>query len=201
MKNKKFLSIPMIAILVILITFSVYKFNNHQIIPAKRSVVVDKIYTSEVKDPKWVFNNASFVVIGSVSGKEKPAMGITRTDNKEVVYNDTKIEVSQILKNSLNDDVKVGETIDVRTLGGSTDTVNYITDESGIFPDNGEVLLCLADVSNFSDIPGTPGIKCYSLVGEIHGCFNISSDGTVKRTKVQDSFKLNDLLKTFNIKN
>lgn len=196
-------------------------FSNYNKVHSPKVVtVIGNVYNSEVKKPEWITKNADLIVIGQVVGKDSSVKVKANTkDADDVVYTDTNIKILKTLKNKQNEDIKAGDKISIRTLGGTVDNLIVHTDTDNLLPDTGTVLLYLSDISHYPSIPQTASDNpSYSIVGEIHGAFNIqqkTSDGKelnldnisenssetldstiiLKRSAVQDEFKLSDLEK------
>lgn len=153
-------------------------------------------YTTEAADPKWLGKTSDLIIMGDIIKKSAPVIGKDAVNNRDAVYVDNHIRVTQIIKNTPTGTVKEGDSIIVRTLGGKTEKLDFQTDTEGLLPDNGKVLLCLVDVSKMPDTPPQSSVPCYALVGRVHGAFNMDTDGNAKRTVVKDSFKQEELIKS-----
>lgn len=141
----------------------------------KVTTVVSNSYDAEAKKPEWITKKSGLIIIGEVTSKGKSVKVSADTkDGNDTVYTDTNIKIAKILKNKADKNIKEGDTVVVRMLGGIVDNLTVTTDANNLIPNDGKVLLYLSDISNYPTIPSTPGKKLYSIVGGIHGEFNIS---------------------------
>lgn len=216
--NKKALIITSLTVIIGL--GSILVFNYNKVHNSKVVSVISNVYTSEVKEPEWITKNADFIIIGEVMDKDNPVKAESdEKDSEDIVYRDTNIKVLEILKNKEDETIKADDIIAVRTLGGTVDNLTTDTDTKNLLPDTGLVMLYLSDISNYPSIPQTGSDKkLFSVVGQIHGAFDIAEktiDGdtlnpknilqnssqtsddniTLKRTIVGDEFKLSELKK------
>ena len=172
-------------------------YNNQQLNQTSQ-LYVSALYSSEVKDPMWNYNNADLVIIGEIVGKEDPKKGKDNATENDVVFQDTKVKITQVVKNTLNDEnLKENDVIFVRTLGGTSDGLSVNADTTNILQSSGNVLLCLIEGTKIPNLPESKDNKVYAITGTIHGAFNLTSDGLAQRGIVDDSFHKNELLKMF----
>lgn len=195
MNNSMILRRSIIAVFLLLIVGGLYLFSD-SLLP-KQSVVVHQSYAAEAKDPMWSYERSELVVIGEIVGKEKPLKGKDCVYGEDVVYEDTSIKVSSIVKDTLNQDFKEGSKITVRTLGGEVDNFIMDVDTVDLLPTSGKVLLCLIDGKELPGLPLSYDNKVYGIVGGIHGVYELTSDGFANRKVVKDSYKLDDLLNKY----
>ena len=190
MKIKK-LSIFLMCVAVI--SVSVFSFitltNKNKVTPGQ----VEGLYVSEAQTLEW-FSNTSDLIIKAKAEKKLTAQdGIIPLVNKETVYTDTVVKVIEVYKDITGKSVSVGDLITIRVLGGKTAKLENKSDTDGIMDFSGEMILGLAETSKLKIIPvGTE--LTYSLVGGVHGAFNINADGTAERTKIGEKIQLKDLL-------
>lgn len=208
MKNSKTIQKSLLILLPIflLTLFCVYYINTHSIIEYHRT------YAREASDPKWAFKNSDMIIIGRIVGNDTPQKGIQAgVGKKEVIYTDTNVKIEQVLKTkSKQISTKPGDTIAVRTIGGTVDNLAFKADTDEIFIDNDTVLLCLVDGIKSPELPETNNKPYYSLVGGINGVYSLTIDRsksinsntgsmdqykTAKRNKINDVYNFSDLLK------
>jgi hypothetical protein len=170
----------------------IYTYNNNDIEP-KQSVVVSKSYAAEVKDPQWCFDHSDLIICGKIVGKEQAAIGKDGIYGNNVVYEDTIVEINEIQKNTLDKNLEVGKQIIVRTLGGTVGDFEQKEDTQELLSSSNKVLLCLVDVSKTPAVPADKNKKIYSIVGSIHGAFELTDDGHAYRKVVKDSFNFDEL--------
>lgn len=160
------------------------------------------LYPEEYKNPNWVLDNSDLIIVGKVRNIETPIKDKDETpDEKETVYEDSEVEISEILEDKSNYNFKIGDVVTVRVLGGTADNLTYETDSNDLLSEDKEVLLCLIDGKKDIKLPATDK-QYFSIVGSIHGAFelennyarsNKKSDIIVTRNKLNDSFKKEDL--------
>lgn len=160
------------------------------------------LYPEEYKNPNWALDNSDLIIVGKVRNIETPIKDKDETpDEKETVYEDSEVEISEILEDKSNYNFKIGDVVTVRVLGGTADNLTYETDSNDLLSEDKEVLLCLIDGKKDIKLPATDK-QYFSIVGSIHGAFelennyarsNKKSDIIVTRNKLNDSFKKEDL--------
>jgi hypothetical protein len=199
-KLPKLFGVSFLSILVLVggLFFGQSIYNNQQQNQTSQ-LNISASYSSEVKDPMWNYNNADFVIIGEIVGKEDPKKGKENATGHDVIYQDTKVKITQVVKNTLSDEnLKENKVIYVRTLGGTADGLSVNTDTKNIFRSSGNVLLCLVEGTKIPNLPeSSKDNKVYAITGTIHGAFNLTSDGLAQRDIVGDSFDKNKLIKMF----
>ncbi|NLI92220.1 MAG: hypothetical protein GX434_08465 [Peptococcaceae bacterium] len=152
LKNIKYLCRSLVIMFsVFLLVAGVYLFNNNH--DSKSGVIINTSYAAEAKDPIWGYNNSDLVIIGEIIGKDKPQKGKDNVYGEEVVYEDTNVKISKIVKNLLNEDLKEGSKISIRTIGGEVNNFKVEADTMGLLPASGNVLVCLVDGKK---LPGLP---------------------------------------------
>lgn len=196
MKKKTIIYTTIAAVLAIGVIASSAIVNNF----VPHTVYRETSYTSKVLTPEFLDKTSDVVVVGKVSSKTVPSKGIEAGEHKaDVVYTDTKIKVEKVVYDKTGRNVKPGDTLVVRSLGGSAGNLTMKTDTESIMKQSeSKVLLFLADSSKDLTLPvNKSNLPLYVVVGGFHGSFSLTSDGLATREVVGDKFKLNDLNKPF----
>ncbi|HEY8892653.1 MAG TPA: hypothetical protein VIM70_20650 [Clostridium sp.] len=167
-----------------------------------RTVVYSgNMYTSDVLKPQFLTNNSDVVIVGKIINKNAPAKGIQPVGQKnEVIYTDTNVKVEKIISNKTSDPIKPGDTLVVRSLGGTVDNLTMRTDtETVLKQSDNKVLLFLAEPSKDLTLP-TSNTPVYAVVGGFHGSFSLTSDGNATRDVSGEKLEFDDLTKSFSTK-
>jgi|GEM_PF-4526147 len=193
MKKFKVLSLPIaLSIGALILAFNISSIKNVFI----RKPAVTEVHTSyavEVKNPKWAITISDLIIEGNVIKKGVPTNGVSPVNNTDVVYTDYDIQVTKLVKNKSGKDIKIGDTITVRTLGGATNTHIYNTDTLNMLTKGNKTLLCLVDGVKEPTLPKETNEQIYSIVGGMHGAFDLNSNGNATRVKTNESFKTDNI--------
>ncbi|HWQ40844.1 MAG TPA: hypothetical protein VN456_02260 [Desulfosporosinus sp.] len=159
------------------------------------------VYDADVTKPEFLNNQSDVVVIGKIVNKNASAKGKLSVGLQEdVVYTDTNVKVETVVINKTSNQIKHGDTLTVRNLGGTADNLTMITDTDGVLKqdkNDKKVLLFLADLSRDLSLPqGGTQTTTYSIVGGFHGSFSLSGDGGEATRDVSgEKIKTDDLVK------
>lgn len=194
MKKRRILYLTIISVLAIGVITSwtiVNKFVPH-------TVYREASYTSEVLKPEFLKNTSDVVVVGKVSGKTVPSKGLEAGGQKyEIVYTDTKVIVEKVINDKIGRNIKPGDTLVVRSIGGTAGNLTMKADTESIMKQSeSKALLFLVDSSKDLSLPeNKSNSPVYVVVGGFHGSFNLTSDGIATREVSGDKFKFDDLIK------
>jgi hypothetical protein len=183
----------MVVLSIIIITISSLTFVACK--KTQKSVLINSLYATEVEDPKLLANHSDLVIVGEFVKVDKAKRGVDSTRLKmEIVYTDNHVKVIQIVKNTTNNNIKIGDDVIVRLIGGTADGLTVIEDGEKEVLNEGKMVLFLGDGEKSLTLPKTPDKKYYSIMGGPSGTFYLSSDGIAKSERVEAPNKLNDLI-------
>lgn len=153
------------------------------------------LFAEGVQQPAWVAQRATLVIEGSVQANGPAAEGVMAGGRKaQVVYTDTLVKVDRVVKNLPPGTVSSGDTIRVRTLGGTVGRTTMASELYPTFTPGQSVLLFLTQGSNDPVLPADTS-PYYAVVGAVHGAFMIMPGNVAVRPAVGDHYPLEDLIK------
>jgi hypothetical protein len=161
-----------------------------------QTIIQSAKWRSDVRKPEWLSQTSQLVVIGEVLDHKPSAKGKSPASGQEMIYTDTNVRVNKVVRiqPSLGINVKVGDVITVRTLGGQVDNQKMLTEDAQLITGE-KAMLFLVNSPENRLLPSSSTVV-YGVQGGVHGYFTLQDNGTAKRQFIGDSFKVQDLENT-----